>query len=534
MKIDKKSNNSFRCVLTAKDLEDRQIRVDELSYGSAKTRKLFKDMIWEAEEHYGVFLAGEPLVIEATPLRNKGLWMEFSVMEDSEELDFRYSEFTLAGGSRDTDEDDLGADDLLREQVDDFLMRELSRKKPGREDILKERNTDAEKTSANARAEAAGNGAREEAAAKVPASAQGEAEQEAAGNDAREEAAAKASASAQGEAEQEAAGNDAREEAAAKAPASAQGEAEQEAAGNGAREEGAAKAPANERKEAVKLPAVETQAISAEEMSGNGSPAGQADAEQPEDSGRQDPETDEKELRTLAEAELLDPEEESDTADLANSLREQIEEGLRKIFPNAMVESVDMTTVRVTGNEDMDDFHKKLMKAFADKMRAKEDEVSDMEDDDEEGLLSDSAFAKTADEQRKSGRRGRASHSRQNLESIRVYRFATLEDVLAGAVNVSFFKGMSVLFHGRDGYSLALRQGDSELRDFNRVCNVLSEYGSGRPATPASVAYLAEHDQIIFRGNAIGELTKIDGRAAEETAAEEETVPAEEAAPAEA
>ena len=484
MKIDKKSNNSFRCVLTAKDLEDRQIRVDELSYGSAKTRKLFKDMIWEAEEHYGVFLAGEPLVIEATPLRNKGLWMEFSVMEDSEELDFRYSEFTLAGGSRDTDEDDLGADDLLREQVDDFLMRELSRKKPGREDILKERNTDAEKTSANARAEAAGNGAREEAAAK--------------------------------------------------APASAQGEAEQEAAGNGAREEAAAKAPANERKEAVKLPAVETQAISAEEMSGNGSPAGQADAEQPEDSGRQDPETDEKELRTLAEAELLDPEEESDTADLANSLREQIEEGLRKIFPNAMVESVDMTTVRVTGNEDMDDFHKKLMKAFADKMRAKEDEVSDMEDDDEEGLLSDSAFAKTADEQRKSGRRGRASHSRQNLESIRVYRFATLEDVLAGAVNVSFFKGMSVLFHGRDGYSLALRQGDSELRDFNRVCNVLSEYGSGRPATPASVAYLAEHDQIIFRGNAIGELTKIDGRAAEETAAEEETVPAEEAAPAEA
>ncbi len=487
MKIDKKSNNSFRCVLTAKDLEDRQIRVDELSYGSAKTRKLFKDMIWEAEEHYGVFLAGEPLVIEATPLRNKGLWMEFSVMEDSEELDFRYSEFTLAGGSRDTDEDDLGADDLLREQVDDFLMRELSRKKPGREDILKERNTDAEKTSANARAEAAGNGAREEAAAKAPASAQGEAEQEAA-----------------------------------------------EASGNGAREEAAAKAPANERKEAVKLPAVETQAISAEEMSGNGSPAGQADAEQPEDSGRQDPETDEKELRTLAEAELLDPEEESDTADLANSLREQIEEGLRKIFPNAMVESVDMTTVRVTGNEDMDDFHKKLMKAFADKMRAKEDEVSDMEGDDEEGLLSDSAFAKTADEQRKSGRRGRASHSRQNLESIRVYRFATLEDVLAGAVNVSFFKGMSVLFHGRDGYSLALRQGDSELRDFNRVCNVLSEYGSGRPATPASVAYLAEHDQIIFRGNAIGELTKIDGRAAEETAAEEETVPAEEAAPAEA
>ena len=91
-----------------------------------------------------------------------------------------------------------------------------------------------------------------------------------------------------------------------------------------------------------------------------------------------------------------------------------------------------------------------------------------------------------------------------------------------------------MLFHGRDGYSLALRQGDSELRDFNRVCNVLSEYGSGRPATPASVAYLAEHDQIIFRGNAIGELTKIDGRAAEETAAEEETVPAEEAAPAEA
>lgn len=381
MRIEKKSNNSFRCVLSAKDLEERQIRLDELAYGSAKARKLFEDMIWEAEEHYGVYLTGEPLAIEAIPLKNEGLALDFSVMEEPEELDFRYSEFTLAGGSRDTDAEVLGADDLLRERSGSLMEIEVPAE-PARD------NADAGDIAAT--------------------------------------------------------------------------------------------------EELLELPE-----IPAEEPGG------------------------EEELSDLAAEELLEPEEDSDPASMADSIRSQIEEGLRKLFPNAKVESVDMTTVRVSGNEEMDEFHEKLMKAFVDKIREKEAGERDEADEGREGLFSDGVLgeppAKETDGQRKSARRSRASHNRQSRENLRLYRFASLEDVLAGSANVAFFRGESTLFHGRNGYSLVLRQGSSELKDFNRVCNVLSEYGDGRAATPAAVAYLAEHDQKIFQGDAIRQLMKIEG-----------------------
>ncbi len=394
MRIEKKSNQSFRCVLSAKDLEDRQIRLEELAYGSVRTRKLFEDLMWEAEEHYGVSLSGEPLVIEAIPLQNEGLALEFSVMEDSEELDSRYSEFTLAGGSRDTESDVLGADDLLRERSGDY-RREPVQKSPDEAPVM--------------------DGASVKEGAFVTE-----------------------------------------------------------------------EASSTEENESVK-----------EETSEAG----------PWDAGS--------ELPFLKEAELLDPEETPGTADMAGALRQQIEEGLRKIFPNALVESVDMTTVRVSGTEDMDEFHKKLMKAFADRVRERETENMDGEFDHKEGVLSGGILEEQptweAETQKKSGRRGRARQSRQNRENLRLYRFALLEDLLAGAANVAFFEGESSLFHGREGYSLVLRQGDSELRDFNRVCNVLSEYGLGRAATPAAVAYLAEHCKCIFRGDAVGQLVKIGG-----------------------
>ena len=481
MKIEKKSNTSFCCVLTAKELEDRQIRLDELAYGSTKARKLFEDVVWEAEESCGVYLAGEPLVVEAIPLKSQGLLLEFSVLEDSDELDCRYSEFTLAGGSRDTEEDDLGADDLLEESVSDFLMRKLTRKLPGGEDILRDRRADTEgrdeelpAEEKDILAETAGAAEEETAAARKAAADEmsGEQPAESAGAARSEEADG-------GVAEKETAAAD---EMSGEKPAESDGAARSE----------------------------ETDGGAAEETAGAGEEAA-ADGEMP---GADDA----AELPAFAETELLDPdeedeedEEENDAASMANAFREQIEESLRKIFPDAMVESVDMTTVRVTGSDDMDEINKGLLKIFADKIRDRAARESGSDDEGLGEILSD----RGPDTQKKPDRRGRAPHSRQNRASFRLFLFESLENALAGAVNVTFFRGESVLFHGREGYSLALLQGDSDPRDFNRVCNVLSEYGIGRAATPASVAYLAEHDQIIFRGDAIRKLAAIEGISAE-------------------
>ena len=45
MKIEKINENQIRCTLTRADLEERQIRLSELAYGSDKAKTLFRDMM---------------------------------------------------------------------------------------------------------------------------------------------------------------------------------------------------------------------------------------------------------------------------------------------------------------------------------------------------------------------------------------------------------------------------------------------------------------------------------------------------------
>ena len=48
MKIEKINENQIRCTLTKADLEDRQIRLSELAYGTEKAKSLFRDMMQQA------------------------------------------------------------------------------------------------------------------------------------------------------------------------------------------------------------------------------------------------------------------------------------------------------------------------------------------------------------------------------------------------------------------------------------------------------------------------------------------------------
>jgi adapter protein MecA 1/2 len=49
MKIEKINENQIRCTLTREDLELHQIRLSELAYGSEKAKKLFRDMMEQAQ-----------------------------------------------------------------------------------------------------------------------------------------------------------------------------------------------------------------------------------------------------------------------------------------------------------------------------------------------------------------------------------------------------------------------------------------------------------------------------------------------------
>lgn len=118
MKIEKINENQIRCTLTKADLEERQIRLSELAYGSDKAKDLFRDMMQQANSEFGFEADNIPLMIEAIPVSADSIILIISKVEDPEELDTRFSRFTPFGSQGPTAEDapaaePEGADDIL-------------------------------------------------------------------------------------------------------------------------------------------------------------------------------------------------------------------------------------------------------------------------------------------------------------------------------------------------------------------------------------------------------------------------------------
>ena len=68
MKIEKINENQIRCTLTREDLESHQVNLKELAYGSEKAKKLFRDMMQQAQIQFGFEADNIPLMIEAIPV----------------------------------------------------------------------------------------------------------------------------------------------------------------------------------------------------------------------------------------------------------------------------------------------------------------------------------------------------------------------------------------------------------------------------------------------------------------------------------
>ena len=91
MKIEKINDNQIRCTLTREDLENHQIRISELAYGTEKAKKLFRDMMQQAAFEFGFEAEDIPLMIEAIPLNSDCIVLIITKVEDPEELDTRFS-----------------------------------------------------------------------------------------------------------------------------------------------------------------------------------------------------------------------------------------------------------------------------------------------------------------------------------------------------------------------------------------------------------------------------------------------------------
>jgi len=86
----------------------------------------------------------------------------------------------------------------------------------------------------------------------------------------------------------------------------------------------------------------------------------------------------------------------------------------------------------------------------------------------------------------------------------------TLNQVInAAGVAAGHYHGFSTLYHeeGNDGYYLILTQGEEDREVFDRVCNVISEYGIPKRSTPASLTFLEEHCSTLIAEHALQRLS---------------------------
>ncbi len=100
---------------------------------------------------------------------------------------------------------------------------------------------------------------------------------------------------------------------------------------------------------------------------------------------------------------------------------------------------------------------------------------------------------------------------KEPLNLIRFYRFSTLDHVISAAEALGkFYNGENSLYHSKKkgSYFLVVHQSSCTPEEFNKVCNILSEYAAGQTYQHAAEAYLSEHEETVIAHNAIQQLAR--------------------------
>lgn len=100
-----------------------------------------------------------------------------------------------------------------------------------------------------------------------------------------------------------------------------------------------------------------------------------------------------------------------------------------------------------------------------------------------------------------------------DADLTRIFVFDSLNGLigLAAVISNQYDAENSLYKDEAEGqYLLVVTKGSHTPEEFNRVCNVLSEYGSSRKALPASRSFLEEHYVPLIAGHAVQSLAQMN------------------------
>lgn len=112
----------------------------------------------------------------------------------------------------------------------------------------------------------------------------------------------------------------------------------------------------------------------------------------------------------------------------------------------------------------------------------------------------------------KDTREQQAAELASELDMRKLYIFRKLDSVMeAAAVLKSTYHGENRLYRNPDAsaYYLVISKSDHSPEEFNKVCNILSEYGAGSKYTASNEAYMQEHFTPLLKSRALQQLSEI-------------------------
>lgn len=125
---------------------------------------------------------------------------------------------------------------------------------------------------------------------------------------------------------------------------------------------------------------------------------------------------------------------------------------------------------------------------------------------------SDESQPHTADSLLKQPSRRNASKKPADVDLTRIYSFSSLAQVIRLAhVLSAHYDGKNSLYKNEknSSYILVAAQSDHTPQEFNKICNMLSEYGNPEKFVPASEAYMEEHFKPVIKDKAIQSLSLV-------------------------
>lgn len=100
----------------------------------------------------------------------------------------------------------------------------------------------------------------------------------------------------------------------------------------------------------------------------------------------------------------------------------------------------------------------------------------------------------------------------QEQFSIRLFSFENLDGVIRAARLISpVYTGANTLYKDENSkmFLLALAPSNHSTNEFNKICNMLSEYGSPEKADSSVLAFLEEHCVIMISADAVQKLSAL-------------------------